>query len=467
MYEPEYTGPAGAPDLSYPHIAERLFGVPLLMEPGKVEAIAWALRDRMGLRNVTQPDAEFIEAAGPGLSGAEFDRQAGYGIAGGVAVIPVRGTLVNRGAWVGSYSGMTSYEGLATQVELAAADQRVSAVMLDINSRGGEASGVDDLAASIRELDGTKPVYAMIDGSGSSAAYWIASAARQVWSARSSNGGSIGVVITHYDMTAAAEQQGVTVTHIHAGAQKVLGSPFRALSDQDRATLQAKVDDTYRDFVEAVAGYRGLTTEDVRATEAGVFAGKEMVGMGLADGVTTGRRLLAAIQADINSPQPDSVAGFSSGASRATTNHDGGNPMDGNKEKGGAAEAATYTQAEVDDLLTEATAEGRAAGAAESEQGVVSARAEERARIKSILACDEAAERPGFAQHLALETDTAAEDAQAMLAVAGVETQPTGRTPLSMAMEGQSPNVSDDDGSADSEQDEVTAAANAILNAEG
>lgn len=463
MSESQHAGTAGTADLSLPHIAERLFGVPLLMEPGKVEALAWALRDRMGLQGLSPPPADCMEASGPGLLGTPVDAQTGYRIADGVAVIPVRGTLVNRGAWVGSYSGLTSYEGLARQLEMAAADNRVNAVMLDINSRGGEAAGVDDLGEAVRELDAIKPVYAMIDGSGSSAAYWIASAARQVWIARSSHGGSIGVVITHYDMSAAAEQQGLTVTHIHAGAQKVLGSPFRSLSEADRATLQAKVDSTYRTFVEAVASHRSMATEDVRATEAAVFDGPELVARGLADGVTTGRRLLAAIQTNPESPQPDG-AGLSSGGSRVTDDPNGGTDMGAATEQGGAGKAATYTQAEVDDLMAEAREEGKAEAA-----GMVSdARAEERERISAILTSDAAANRPGLARHLALNTDTAPDAAEQLLNAAAEEGAPSGSSPLAAAMDGQSPGVPADDGAdEESADDPVGSAASAIINAEG
>jgi len=444
---------------SLPHIAARFFDTPLLIEPGKVEAIAWALRGRLGL-SVERPEGSVMDAAGPGLFGENMDPRTGYYVDRGVAVIPIRGTLVNRGAWIGSNSGLMSYEGIARQLDLVARDERVQAVMFDVNSFGGEATGVDDLGRMIRAME--KPTYAMIDGHGTSAAYWISAAADRVYIANSSHGGSIGVAITHASMQGALEEAGIEVTHIHAGADKVLSSPFKDLSDSDREKLQAKVDKTYRAFVEGIAEFRGMDTEDVRATEAAVFDGPELVALGLADGVTTGRRLLAAIQDDFQDPDPNREPGTVSGGSRATGQH-GGDPMTDQKQNGGADKAAnTYTKAEVDELLADATSD--------QDEAVANARAEaataERERISSILSCDEAANRPKMAQHLALKTDTSAEDAQGLLAAAAEERAET-HDPLAAAMQGKSPGVSSDDGGPDteSEADEVEAAAQAILNA--
>lgn len=454
------TNPANSPGFYLPNIAERLFATPLLMTPDKAQAIAWALRDRMGLTGLAEPTDDAMKAAGPGLFGETMDRRAGYHVVDGVAVLPIQGTLVNRGAWIGASSGLTSYEGLNRQIDLIAGDDRIRAVMLDVDSRGGEASGTDDLAASIRALDQIKPVYAMIDGVGASAAYWLASAARRVYIARTSVGGSIGVVLTHYDASEAAKQQGFTITHIHAGADKVLGSPWQSLTDEDRAKLQAKVDSLYRVFVETVAEYRGLSTEDVRATEAGVFDGPGLVEQGLADGVTTGRQLLAAIQTNFDSPDPQGISGFSSGATRANGNN-GGNSMPDPKENGGAEQSATtYTQAEVDSLISEQRAE--------NEDAVANARAEgaktERDRIGAILGADAAAGRSKLAHHLAFKTEQSVEDAVAALEASGVETAAPGMSPLAAAMAGQDNRVNSDDGT-DGGQDEVATLAESIINA--
>lgn len=440
--------PATEPAFSLPNIAARFFDTPLLIEPSKAKAIAWALGEKLGLKGLQRPAGDVMEVSGTGLLGQARDPRTGYYVDSGVAVIPIHGTLVNRGAWIGTFSGLTSYEGLARQLDWVARDDRVSAVMFDVDSFGGEATGVDDTAEMIRALD--KPTYAMIDGAGSSAAYWLSSACDRVYIGRSSHGGSIGVVLTHYDFSRAADEAGVTVTHIHAGADKVLGSPFKSLSDSDREKLQAKVDTVYRSFVEAVSTYRGMSTEDVRATEAAVFDGAELVEKGLANGITTGRRLLAAIQEDFEDPDPDREPEFVSGASRANA-QTGGNSMSTENRTGGADTAAeTFTQADMDAMRAEGAKAGLATG-----------RKQERERIAAIFCCDAAEKRPKLANHLALETETSAEDAEKLLAAAAEEGGKV--SALSEAMAGASPGVSSD--VASEAADETEAAVQAILNA--
>jgi len=455
----EANNKAARQGLSIPHIAARFFDTPLLIQPDKVNALAWAMRDKMGL-SLEQPDGAVMDAVGPGLAGERMDPRTGYYIDRGVAVIPIRGTLVNRGAWIGTYSGLMSYEGIAHQLDMVARDDRVSAIMFDVHSYGGEATGVDDLGRMIRALE--KPAYAMIDGAGSSAAYWISAASRRVHITRSSHGGSIGVVITHASLQGALEDAGINVTHIHAGTEKVLGSPYRDLSESDREKLQAKVDKTYRAFVEGIAEFRGMTTEAVRATEAAVFDGPELVEQGLADGVTTGRRLLAAIQDNFEDPDPDRDPAFPSGPGRANAQQ-GGNSMSAATATGGAGQAAnesTYTQAEVDELLAEATSGNERLAADNFAEGE-KAGAE---RVLTILGCDAAKTRPALAHKLAAK-GYSAEDATEILEASAQETQGSA-DPLAAAMAGKSPGISSDDGgAAESEADETEAAATFILNA--
>ncbi|MFW6024095.1 MAG: S49 family peptidase [Dichotomicrobium sp.] len=443
---------------SLPHIAARFFDTPLLIEPGKVEALAWALRGRLGL-SVDRPDGAVMEAAGPGLFGEHMDPRTGYYVDRGVAVIPIRGTLVNRGAWIGNNSGLMSYEGIARQLDLVSKDDRVQAVMFDVNSFGGEATGVDDLGRMIRALQ--KPSYAMIDGAGSSAAYWISAASQRVYIANSSHGGSIGVVITHVSWQKALDTAGITVTHIHAGADKVLGSPYQDLSDSDREKLQAKVDKTYRAFVEGISQFRGLSTEDVRATEAAVFDGPELVERGLADAVTTGRNLLAAIQNDFEDPDPDRAPGPQSGGSRANAHH-GGNPMSEANPQGGADKAAEkkYTQADMDARLAEAAKQHKAA--LEEERSLTAARlGTERERIESILSCDAAKTRPALAHKVAFSSrQYNLEEATELLEASAEETTAKG-DPLAQAMSGKSPGINADDGGAETETEEQPVEPNA------
>jgi len=329
----------------------------------------------------------------------------------GVAILPITGTLVNRGAWLGTNSGVQSYEGIAQQLRSAAANGDVHAILLDLNSYGGEAGGVADLASEIREVAGTKRVVALLSDAAASAAYWLASAASEVVATETGLAGSIGVVLTHQDLTGAAEKAGVKITQIHAGAEKLLGSPFQPLSTADRAKLQVEVSQLYDLFIERVAAYRSIDAEQVRETEAAVYRGAKALRAGLVDRVMAGRDLLKEMQ---NRSTPR-------GASRTPKK---GTQSMKTENTGGAPDAATYSEAEMQEARTAATADGMKAGATA-----------ERTRMKSILTSEHAAGREQMAQHLAFETDMAVDGAVALLEKSPQATAAPVRSPLDAAME--------------------------------
>lgn len=374
-----------------PHLAMRVFNTPLLITEDKLQAVLWALSTRMAL-DVEQPDAEsaVMQPAASVGRWENFDRTRGSGmlIERGVAVLPITGTLVNRGRWIGASSGLQSYDGIAQQLRMAADDERVRQVLLDLNSYGGEAAGTADLAQEIRELSDTKPVTALVADAAASAAYWLASAADEVVVTETGMVGSIGVVLTHQDLTGAAEKAGVKITHIHAGAQKLVGNPFKTLTPSDRDALQAEVDKLYDLFTSRVAAYRGMPADAVRKTEARVYRGADAVASGLANRVMSGRALLAELQ-------DRAIRG-----ERRTK--PGDKQMSTTKTQGGAENPA---QAATEEQIAAARAEGNKAGATA-----------ERARCKAILTHPEAKGREKLAAHLAFETDMTAEAAGGMLA---------------------------------------------------
>ena len=146
----------------------------------------------------------------------------------GITVIEIAGTLVHRGAWIGQSSGLTSYEGIAAQLQAAIADPAIRGIALDIDSFGGEVAGAFDLADRIRAARAQKPVQAFVADHALSAAYVLASQADRITLPRTGAVGSIGVVAMHSDMSGALDQKGIAVTLIHAGARKVDANPYPA-----------------------------------------------------------------------------------------------------------------------------------------------------------------------------------------------------------------------------------------------
>ena len=263
------------------HIAQLVINRPLMVEPGKLAIIASVLDGRIGIdaAGLSPGASQFVGTREKDDSG----RRKTYRTQGSTAIISVQGSLVNRYSFLDAASGFTSYEQLKDTLLRAAADPAVSAIVLDIDSPGGEAIGAFEAADVVRQVSEKKPVTAVANGMCCSAAYAIASAATTIVAAPSSVIGSIGVVLLHTDVSAAMHAAGVKPTLIHAGARKIDGNPYQPLTDDVRGELKAEVERFHDLFVDTVAKGRPITPDAIRATEARTFLGADAVKNGLAD----------------------------------------------------------------------------------------------------------------------------------------------------------------------------------------
>ncbi|MDR0280205.1 MAG: S49 family peptidase [Paucimonas sp.] len=278
-----------------PHLAARLFGVPLAIHRPKLDVILSVLGARIGLADLAAPVGYTPAARALGPP------------SGKVAVIPIHGTLVRRTSGIEAESGLASYTGIAAQLDAALASPEIAAILLDIDSPGGESGGVFDLADRIRAASEVKPVWAVANDMAFSAAYALASAATRVFVARTGGVGSIGVIAMHVDQSVKDAQDGVRYTAVFAGERKNDLNPHEPISNEAHAVLKAEVDRIYDLFVETVARHRGLDPDAVRATEAGLFFGPDAVAVGLADAVGSLDDALTQLTQSL-SPLPTQVA---------------------------------------------------------------------------------------------------------------------------------------------------------------
>lgn len=272
-----------------PHLAARLFGVPLAIHRPKLDVILAVLGPRVGLADLAAP-AGFSPPARDAL--AQTPK---------IAVIPIHGTLVRRTVGLEAESGLTSYAGLAAQLDAALASPEVAAILLDIDSPGGESGGVFDLADRIRAASQIKPIWAVANDMAFSAAYALASAASKVFVSRTGGVGSIGVIAMHVDQSEKDVQDGVRYTAVFAGDRKNDLNPHEPISSEAHAFLKAEVNRIYGMFVETVARNRGIDPSTVRDTEAGLFFGQAAVAIGLADAIGTFDDALAQLLESVSS----------------------------------------------------------------------------------------------------------------------------------------------------------------------
>lgn len=255
-----------------PHIAGRVFDAPLLIARAKLDTILGVLVPR--LRGESLP-----------FGAKPVTRD--YEVENGIAIIPVVGTLVRRTIGLEAQSGLMSYALIAERLDAALQDTAVKAILLDIDSPGGEAGGVFDLADKIFAARKVKPIWAVANDEAFSAAYAIAAAADRIYLSRTGGVGSIGVIAVHLDQSVAEADAGLRYTAIYAGEHKNDLSPHEPLSDPARAQLQTEVDRVYALFTETVARMRGLDLAAIKETEAALYFGEQSVAAGLADRIGT------------------------------------------------------------------------------------------------------------------------------------------------------------------------------------
>jgi len=276
-----------------PHIAARLFDCPLLIHPGKLHAIVAALAPRFGIDSpIDLPDAYTTRFG--------MTAKGGYRVIDGIAVIDVFGLLAHRGGLQADSSYVQGYDAIAKSLDIALTDREVRAVILNVDSPGGEVSGAFQLADQIRGARAVKPIHAVAGDLAASAGYLIASSAQTVSVSPSGQVGSIGAVTCHADLSGAMEKAGVKVTPIFAGAHKVDGNPYAPLPPEVAARIQADIDHYYAMFVAAVAESRALSPRAIRATEGAMYIGQNAVAAGLADRVETPDQLIARLSAEIS-----------------------------------------------------------------------------------------------------------------------------------------------------------------------
>jgi signal peptide peptidase SppA len=182
-------------------------------------------------------------------------------VSSNIGVIPIFGTIFPRAGMVPDISGGTSMDRFVADLTGMANNTSVSSIILHVDSPGGAVSGVTEAANLVRGFRDKKRIVAVAEGSMTSAAYWIGSAAHEIVASPSSIIGSIGVIARHTDKSAMDEKAGLKTTLVTAGGHK--GEDFGALTDDAIAHRQAMVDEIYQVFVSDVAKSRGVTVQDV------------------------------------------------------------------------------------------------------------------------------------------------------------------------------------------------------------
>jgi signal peptide peptidase SppA len=211
-----------------------------------------------------------------------------------VGIIPVFGPVDQRLTGALLKAGGTATEEISAALDAMLADPSISTILLQVDSPGGTAYGIEELSDKIYQTRGQKPIWAIADSMAASAAYWIASSADQLFASPGADVGSVGVYLIHADESKALEQEGVKVTLVRAGKYKAEMAPFLPLSADAIGHMQERVDDIYARFLGALKRNRGVPLEQVRSQfgQGRLVAADQARAAGMIDKVMTFEELL-------------------------------------------------------------------------------------------------------------------------------------------------------------------------------
>jgi len=356
-----------------------------------------ALENMIQIANRENLDPEAVAAK----LGRPLDNTYSVEMRGNVAVLPVTGPLFRYANLFTALSGATSYELLARDFHAAVENPDVSAIVLNIDSPGGEANGTGELADMIHQARGGKPIVAYVGGMAASAGYWIASAADRIVVDETALLGSIGVRTVLTDGSGADQKRGLKRYTIVSSQSP--NKDLDASSPEDRARVQRVVDDMAAVFVSRVARNRGVTEETVLSDfgQGDVMVGIKAVDAGLADAIGSLEGVLSELSTDTETTvfiQAPAAAGGTS-----TTSMEASTMSEKTQDTAPAAEPQPeriHTQADLDRAR---------------EDGIRQGVFQERQRIEAILGHESAKGREATAMKLAFTTDMAPDQASAIL----------------------------------------------------
>jgi protease-4 len=215
-----------------------------------------------------------------------------------VAEVAVEGPITrDGGGGLGSTPVGAAADDIVEQIEQADADRGAQALLVKLNTPGGEIVPSQDIRLAAEGFDG--PTIAYATDTCASGGYEIASGCDELWAREGSIVGSIGVIGSRVSVSDLADRLGVEYEQLTAGEYKDAGNPLKGLDEDEREYLQGIIDDYYDQFVAGVAEGRNLDAETVRETEARIYLGEEALELGLVDELGTREAVLERLEDDL------------------------------------------------------------------------------------------------------------------------------------------------------------------------
>lgn len=222
---------------------------------------------------------------------------------GRIAKLSVDGAIASGGSSGLFATESYNHEDFLKQIEAIEADERVSGILLEVNSPGGGVYESAEIANLLNEVRTERdlPMYVSMKNMAASGGYYISAQADKIFATEETVTGSIGVIMSGLNYSGLLEKIGVEDTTIKSGALKDMGSATRPETEQDHAVLQAYIDNAYNRFVKVVSEGRNKSEDEVKKVADGrIYDGVQAKEAGLVDEIGYPTDALAAMREDLD-----------------------------------------------------------------------------------------------------------------------------------------------------------------------
>ncbi len=209
-----------------------------------------------------------------------------------IAVVPVRGTIQATQSTNGlsASTGEYNHKLLMDYVDKLIDSNNNKGIILRLDTPGGAVYQADELYLKLMEYKEKtgRPIWAYMESTCCSGGVYLASSADEQYANRNTTTGSIGVIISSYDLSGLYEKIGVKEANIVSAKNKDMGSMGKPMTAEQKAIYQSIVDEAYEQFVSIVAQARNMSVDDVKSLADGrIYTASQALDNGLIDGIKT------------------------------------------------------------------------------------------------------------------------------------------------------------------------------------
>ena len=210
-----------------------------------------------------------------------------------IAILPIEGTIQASATGAGGLSTATNgynHDLLMNYVDKLMKASNNKGIILRLDTPGGTVYEADELYLKLMKYkeETGRPIWAYMESQCCSGGVYLASSADEQYANRITTTGSIGVIISNYDMSGLYDKLGIKEDNIVSAKNKDMGSAGKPMTTEQRAIFQAIVDEYYEQFVGIVANGRNMSVEDVKKLADGrIYTANQALDNGLIDGIKT------------------------------------------------------------------------------------------------------------------------------------------------------------------------------------